>query len=163
MVLSLYLLLPYVFEAQFVDGVACFPDTRRIIIVQACFTFFVMWTVCGGLTPLTVSIIVPIVCLCYIRRNVVTEGAWYRKGMARFSLFLVVGAASILQVNPFQPCCHSSLQPQECTSATTLLLSPSCPLGARRGQENCHLWPAVQRCKRTEKFPKSRYQYNNDG
>ena len=75
MVLSLYLLLPYVFEAQFVDGVACFPDTRRIIIVQARFTFFVMWTVCGGLTLLTVSIIVPIVCLCYIRRSIVIEGA----------------------------------------------------------------------------------------
>ena len=43
--------------------------------------------------PLTVSIIVPIVYLCYIRRNIVTGGTDYRKGMAKFSLFLIVGGS----------------------------------------------------------------------
>ena len=90
-VLSLYLLLPYVFEAQFVQGVACFPDRNKVIIVQARFAFLTAWTILGGLVPLIVSIIVPIVCLCYTRKNSVTEGTQYRKGMAKFSLFLVVG------------------------------------------------------------------------
>ena len=45
------------------------------------------------LLPLVVSIVVPIVCLCYIRKNVVTERTQYRKGMAKFSLFLMTGGA----------------------------------------------------------------------
>ena len=91
MVITLYTLIPYVYEAQFVHGVACFPDNNRTIILQARYAFLASWTIFGGLAPLTVSIIVPIVCLCYIKRNIVTEGAQYRKGMAKFSLFLVVG------------------------------------------------------------------------
>ena len=93
MALTLYTLLPYVYEAQFVHGVACFPDSNRTIIAQARYTFLATWTIFGGLTPLMVSIIIPIVCLCYIRKNTVTEGAQYRKAMAKFSLFLVVGGS----------------------------------------------------------------------
>ena len=93
MAISLYILLPCVYEAQFLHGVACFPDNNRTIIVQARYNFLAAWTVFGGLTPLTVSIIVPIVCLCYIRKNIAAEGAQYRKAMAKFSLFLVVGGS----------------------------------------------------------------------
>ena len=91
MVITLYILLPYVYEEQFIHGVACSSDNNRTVIPAARFTFLASWTIFGGITPLTVSIIVPIVCLCYIRRNTVTEGAQYRKGLAKFSLFLVVG------------------------------------------------------------------------
>ena len=93
-ILSLYILLPYVFEAQFIHGVFCYPDiNERNIVVPLRYTFSITWIIFGGLTPLTVSMIVPIVCLCYIRRNIVTEGTEYRKGMAKFSLFLVVGGS----------------------------------------------------------------------
>ena len=91
MIVSLYVILPYVYEAQFVHGVACFPDTNSTIIRQARYVFLATWTIFGGLTPVLVSIIVPIVCLCYISKNVVTEGTQYRKAMAKLSLFLVVG------------------------------------------------------------------------
>ena len=94
MILSLFILLPYVFEAQFIHGVFCYPDMNETnIVVPLRYTFLITWIVFGGLMPLTVSIIVPIVCLCYIRRNIVTEGREYRKGMAKFSLFLVVGGS----------------------------------------------------------------------
>ena len=94
MLLSLYIMLPYAFEAQFIHGVACFPDNNQTnLVVPVRYTFLVTWIVFGGLTPLTVSIIVPIICLCYIRRNIVTEGREYRKGMAKFSLFLVMGGS----------------------------------------------------------------------
>ena len=93
MAISLYILLPYVYEAQFLHGVACFPDNNRTIISQARYTFFTTWYIFGGLTPLMVSIIMPVFCLCYIWKNTVTEGAQYRKGMAKFSLFLVVGGS----------------------------------------------------------------------
>ena len=91
MILSIYALIPYVYEVQFVHGVACFPDSKNAIIIQARYTFLIVLAIFGGLTPLTVSIVVPIVCLCYIRKNIVTEGTKYRKAMAKLSLFLVVG------------------------------------------------------------------------
>ena len=94
MAISLYVLLPYVYEAQFVHGVACFPDNNHTaIIVQARYTFLTSWSIFGGITPLSVSITVPIVCLCCIRDNTVTKGTQYRKAMAKFSLFLVVGGS----------------------------------------------------------------------
>ena len=91
--IPIYVLFPYVYEVQFVHGVACFPDNNRTVIIQAHHTFLAIWTTFGGFIPLVVSIIVPIVCLCYIRRNIVTEGTQYRKGMAKFSLFLMMGGA----------------------------------------------------------------------
>ena len=94
MLLSLYIMLPYAFEAQFIHGVACFPDNNQTsLVVPVRYTFLATWNVFGGLMPLTVSIIVPIICLCYIRRNIVTDGTEYRKGMAKFSLFLIVGGS----------------------------------------------------------------------
>ena len=93
MIISLYVILPYVYEAQFAHGVACFPDTASTIIPQARYAFLSIWAILGGLAPLAVSIIAPIVCLCYIRKNTVTEGIQYKKGMAKFSLFLIVGGS----------------------------------------------------------------------
>ena len=94
MILSLYILLPYVYEVQFIHSVACyFDNNHKNLVVPARYAFAATWTVFGGLTPLIVSMIVPIICLCYIRRNIVTEGTEYRKGMAKFSLFLIVGGS----------------------------------------------------------------------
>ena len=92
--ITLYTLLPYLFEAHFVHGVGCFPDNNSTnIIPQARYTFLASWVTVGGLTPLAVSIIMPIVCLCYIRKRIVKEEAQHRKAMAKFSLFLVLGSA----------------------------------------------------------------------
>ena len=90
---SLYVLLPYVFEVQFVDGVGCFPDNNNTIIPQARYAFLAIWIMSGGFIPLAISITVPIVCLCYVRKSVVTDGLKYRKGMAKFALFLVLGGS----------------------------------------------------------------------
>ena len=90
--ICLFILLPNVFEAQFVNGVACFPaNISDNIALQ--YTFFAFWITAGGLIPMTVSIAVPIICLCYIKKNIVTEDTHYRKGMAKFSLFIVLGGA----------------------------------------------------------------------
>ncbi len=91
--ISFYSVLPYVYKVLFVDGVACFPDDRNAIIIAASGTLSVIWFTVGGLVPITVSIAVPIICLCYIKKNTVTEDTQYRKAMAKFSLFLVLGGA----------------------------------------------------------------------
>ncbi len=90
---SLYIVLPYVFEVQFFQGVACSPDNSSVIIIPASSALFTIWVTVGGLVPMTVNIAVPIICLCYIKKNTVTEDTQYRKAMAKFSLFLVLGGA----------------------------------------------------------------------
>jgi len=90
---SFYIVLPYVYEVQLVHGVACFPDNSNVIIIPARYAFFTIWVTVGGFVPMTVSIAVPIICLCYIKKNTVTEDTQYRKAMAKFSLFLVIGGA----------------------------------------------------------------------
>ena len=91
--LSLYIVLPYVYEVQFVHGVACFPDRSNVIIIPASSALFTIWVTVGSHIPMTVSIAVPIICLYYIKKNTVTEDTLYRKTMAKFSLFLVLGGA----------------------------------------------------------------------
>ena len=91
--ISLYIVLPYVYEVQFVHGVACFPDNSNVIIIPARGALFTIWVTVGSLVQMTVSIVVPIICLCYIKKNTVTEDTQYRKAMAKFSLFLVLGGA----------------------------------------------------------------------
>ena len=88
--ISLYILLPYVFGAQFVQNVACFPDDNTTII-EAQYTLKANWCISGGIIPLIVSITVPNFCLCYIKRNVANDEVRYRKGIAKFCLFLVAG------------------------------------------------------------------------
>ena len=90
---SFYIVLPYVYEVQLVHGVACFPDNSNVIIIPASSALFTIWVTIGGLVPMTVSIAVPIICLCYIKKNTVTKDTQYRKAMAKFSLFLVLGGA----------------------------------------------------------------------
>ena len=92
-VMTMYVMFPHVFEQQYVNGVVCFPDNKKAIFVQTHYTVFAIWALFGGIIPLTVSIAVPIVCLCYIKKNIVTEEVQFRKGLAKFSLFLVLGGA----------------------------------------------------------------------
>ena len=86
-----YILIPYVYGVQFVNGIACFPDNNNISNIPASGTLFAVWVTAGGLIPMTISIAVPIICLCYISKNAVTEITQYRKGLSKFSLFLVMG------------------------------------------------------------------------
>ena len=90
-ILNIHFMLPYpVYAVQFVDNVVCFPH-NAIIPKANQYPALAIWIVFGGITPLTISITIPIITLCYIRRNTITEGAQYNKRIAKFALFLVVG------------------------------------------------------------------------
>ena len=90
MLLNIHITLPVLYKVQFVDGVACFPHYEEIHDAPL-YIFTGSWIVLGGFTPLGISTVVPSVCLCYIKRNSVTEGADYKRAMAKFALFLVAG------------------------------------------------------------------------
>ena len=88
---AFYTALPYpVFAVHFVDNIACFPNSA-IIPRTSLYPAVFIWVVFGGIIPLSASITTPIITLCYIRRNTITEGAAYNRGIAKFALFLVVG------------------------------------------------------------------------
>ena len=90
MLLNIHIALPVIYAVQFVDGVACFPHYGEIHKVPR-YIFIATWSVFGGLTPLGISMVVPSVCLCYIKHHSMTEGADYKRAMAKFALFLVAG------------------------------------------------------------------------
>ena len=86
------ILVPPIYAVQYYDGVACFPRVLdAAIIKEVRYVFTVTLVIFGGLVPLTISIVVPIVVLCYVRRNTMTEESSYNKGIAKFTLFLVAG------------------------------------------------------------------------
>ena len=90
--LNTHILVPPIYAVQYYDGVVCFPRTLDAdIIKEARYVFTAIWVIIGGLTPLTISIVIPIVVLCYVRHNTMTEGSSYNKGIAKFTLFLVAG------------------------------------------------------------------------
>ena len=90
--LNTHILVPPIYAVQYVDGVACFPRTADANIIKpARYALTAIWVVLGGITPVVISIVVPIIVLCYIKRNRVTEGSDYNKGIAKFALFLVSG------------------------------------------------------------------------
>ena len=90
--LNIQLLVPPIYAVQYVDEVACFPRTVDANIIKpARYTFTAIGILLGGVTPVVISIVVPILVLCYIRRNRVTQSNDYNKGIAKFALFLVSG------------------------------------------------------------------------
>ena len=85
-------LVPTISAVQYYDDVACLSMTSDAnIIKEVRYVFLTILVIFGGLTPLTISIVVPIVILCYVRRNTIAEGSSYNKGIAKFALFLVAG------------------------------------------------------------------------
>ena len=90
-IITLYVALPYpVYAVHYVDNVACFPHNDIIPPTSRILTLTV-WVVVGGIIPLAISITIPIITLCYIKRNIITEGAEYNKRISKFALFLVTG------------------------------------------------------------------------
>ena len=90
--LNTHVLIPQIYAVQYVDGVACFPRTVDADIIRpARYLSSAIWITFGGVVPVIISIVVPIVVLCYIKRNHVTESRDYNKGIAKFTLFLVSG------------------------------------------------------------------------
>ena len=93
LLLNVYVFIPSVYGVQYYGDIACFANNAdEKVVFQARLTFSSLSTVFGGIVPLVISIIVPIVVLFYIKRNTIaTELSSYTKPAARLGLFLVVG------------------------------------------------------------------------
>jgi hypothetical protein len=87
-IFNIYIILPSpVYAVQYVDNVACFPNNTATPPATRIPTLTV-WLLFGGMIPIIASIIIPIITLCYIKRNTITKDAEYSKKIARFAFFL---------------------------------------------------------------------------
>jgi hypothetical protein len=92
-VFNFHIILPFpVYAVQFVDNVVCFPSSSTLPRAIR-YPILAIWVLAGGIIPLTISITIPVVTLCYIKRHTIMEGADYSRKIAKFALFLVIGNA----------------------------------------------------------------------
>ena len=92
-IFNIYIILPHpVYAVQYVDNVACFPNSAAIPLASRIPTL-TMWLLFGGVIPLILSVAIPIITLCFIKRNTIMEGAESKKKIARFTVFLITGNA----------------------------------------------------------------------
>ena len=87
------IIIPPIYGVQYAGRVACFPMKENPIykyeVIEL--TYFFVWIVLACFLPLMVCICVFIHTLCYIKRHTISEGAQYKKAMAKFAAFLITG------------------------------------------------------------------------
>ena len=92
--LNVHITIPYpqygVYGVQYHGAVFCSPSNKGVSEGIRTATL-VMWVVLSAGLPTVITITIPIITLCYIRRNTITEGAQYNKRIAKFALFLLTG------------------------------------------------------------------------
>ena len=82
-------IIPPIYGVQYVGGVACFPAYSQYKILSL--AYFVSWVVIGCFLPLLLCFFFPLATLYYIKRHTITEGAQYKKAIAKFAAFLITG------------------------------------------------------------------------
>ena len=85
------LLVPKVVDSRFYGNVACYVYSSSRTNRKLLTGFLGFWVTTLGILPFTITLIVPIVALCYISRNQISGDIPYKKAMARFALFLLLG------------------------------------------------------------------------
>ena len=88
-ILNLDVFIPPIYSIMYVDNIACFPNLSAVEpsgLRKAIDAIFIIF---GGIIPLVICFVVPIIALCYIKYRKVTESGGYTKNLAKFGLFLV--------------------------------------------------------------------------
>ena len=92
--LNVHIMFPYpqykVYGVQNIGGVFCFPSNEDMPEGTRTATLVLRVVLSAGL-PTVITITIPIITLCYIRRNTIGEKADYNKRIAKFTLFLLIG------------------------------------------------------------------------
>ena len=78
------------YAVQYFDNVQCFP-LRSGVPIAVSISSIVVWISFSALLPLVIAVIIPIITLCYINQNTVSDGKENNKTIAKFALFLLSG------------------------------------------------------------------------
>ena len=87
LILNAPVFIPEVWQLTFVGGVTCYPQPTGINTFIHVAFYFTIFCMCG----FTVTIVMPIVTICYIKHNTITGDTALYKAMAKFALFLLIG------------------------------------------------------------------------
>ena len=88
-ILNLDVSIPSIFYIVYVDNIACFPNLSAVELSGLRNAIDAIFIIFGGIIPLIICFVVPIIALCYIRNHKITESGGYTKNLAKFGLFLV--------------------------------------------------------------------------
>lgn len=90
-VINIDVFIPQIFIVTYVDNIACFPNVGAVMHADVKIFIDAVYITFGGIIPLLVCLVIPIVALCYINHKAVSESGDYSKALAKFGLFLVAG------------------------------------------------------------------------
>lgn len=91
-VLAVDRLIPQAAGVRYLNNAFCIPFSGNgVVIIPLRITFRVIWNVFGGLVPLLLSSILPLISLCYIRKVTISGNPQYTKALTKLALFLMLG------------------------------------------------------------------------
>ena len=84
-------LIPQAAGVRYLNNAFCIPfSDDGVVIIQLRITFRVIWNVFGGVVPLLLSSVLPIISLCYVRKVTITGNPQYTKALTKLALFLML-------------------------------------------------------------------------
>ena len=78
---------PSVTNVRYASGASCGP----LSVGTPTLMFIIFYVLIFVIVPVCVSLVIPFIVLCYIKKNTITDDVKIKKAMARFALFLLVG------------------------------------------------------------------------
>ena len=91
-VFNIHAIVPQFFAVTYVDNIACFSNYDAAVeLVDVRALFSANSITFEAIIPLLVCLVIPIVALCYINHQAVSESGDFSKSLAKFGLFLVAG------------------------------------------------------------------------
>ena len=85
------LMVPQVVDSRYYGDVACYLYSSERVQKKLLGGYVGTWVVVLGVLPFIVTLVVPIVALCYIRTHQISGDLPFKKAMAKFALFLLLG------------------------------------------------------------------------
>ena len=89
-ILTLDVPIPPIYPIVYIDNIACFPNPSAVELSDLRNAIDAIFIIFGGIIPLIICFVIPIIALCYIKNRKITESGDYTKNLAKFGLFLVV-------------------------------------------------------------------------
>ena len=74
-------------EITFHDGSACAPHGRNVTTPIYTFSYIAIYGCCSFI----VGIVFPILTICYIKKNTISDNSQMLRGMVKFAIFLLIG------------------------------------------------------------------------
>ena len=82
----------YTVGVKYLGGAACFPRAvEGVTNTSVNRIFVILWAIVFGIIPLIITVTMPLVTICYLRRHNMSGDMKFKKAMVKFALFLILG------------------------------------------------------------------------